>query len=89
MHKVINGFSFVTAYNLYKATKAFQNKQYLDSIYFETFALSLFMRIKFHANKIMEADRHMPTEGNINCFYFLFVRVYIDQILLQRTWRIS
>ncbi|XP_037026730.1 separin-like [Bradysia coprophila] len=55
----------VRTYNLYKAFKAFQNNQYLDSIYFETFAMSLFMRIKFHANKIMEGEHHMPTEDNL------------------------
>ncbi|KAG4072953.1 hypothetical protein HA402_006633 [Bradysia odoriphaga] len=55
----------VRTYNLYKAFKAYQNKQFLDSVYFETFAMSLFMRIKFHANKIMEGEHHMPTEDNL------------------------
>jgi len=61
-------FYFIEGYNLYKATKAFKEKRYLDSVYCETFALSLSMMIKFHANKIMEAEYHMPTEDNIANF---------------------
>lgn len=45
---------------------AFKEKRYLDSVYCETFALSLWMRIKYHANKVMEAEHHMPTEGLID-----------------------
>lgn len=66
-------FVYDQGYNLYKATKAFQNKEYLDSIYFETFAMSLFMRFQFYANKIIEAEHHMPTEGST--FVLILVRI--------------
>lgn len=59
---------YILGYNLYKSTKAFKEKRYIDSVYYETFALSLSMMIKFHANKIMEAEHHIPTEDNIANF---------------------
>ncbi len=63
-HGVNTDSSFVcVAYNLWKATEAFKQKKYLDSVYFESFALSLYMRLKFHANKIMESEQHLPTES--------------------------
>ncbi|KAJ6635711.1 Separin [Pseudolycoriella hygida] len=87
--KSMNGPA-VRSYNLIKAALAFKEKKYLDSIFFETFALSLNLRIRFHANKIMEIEDHLPTEENLENFLGAtssnqpeFVS-YIDRFLMDR-----